>query len=62
MNRLKAKREECGMSQSQLAKASGVNLRNIKAYEQGENDINKAQVRIVKALADALDCDIEDIL
>lgn len=62
MNRLKAKREERGLSQSQLAKASGVSLRNIQAYEQNENDINKAQVRTVIALADALECSVKDIV
>ena len=59
---LKSMREEKGLSQSQLAKLSGVSLRNIQAYEQGTRDINEAQCIKVVQLAEALDCDIYDIL
>ena len=48
--------------QSQLAYLSDVNIRNIKTYEQNENDINKAQVNILLSLARVLNCSIEDIL
>ena len=61
-SRLKFMREEKGMSQSDLAKASGVPVRNIQAYEQGYKDINKAQVITVLQLAEALDCDVYDII
>ena len=61
-SRLKFMREEKGLSQSQLAKISGVSLRNIQAYEQGTRDINEAQCIKVVQLAEALDCDIYDIL
>ena len=50
------------LSQSQLAYLSDVNIRNIKTYEQNENDINKAQVNILLSLARVLNCNIEDIL
>ena len=59
---LKSMREEKGLSQSELSKKSGVPLRNIQAYEQGYNDINKAQVITVLKLAEALDCDVYDII
>lgn len=59
---LKSMREEKGLSQSQLAKLSGVSLRNIQAYEQGTRDINEAQCIKVVQLAEALDCDIYLIL
>lgn len=59
---LQARRKSKGLSQSQLAKASGVAVRNIQAYEQNENDIRKAQVGTIQALAKALDCDIEDLI
>jgi transcriptional regulator with XRE-family HTH domain len=59
---LKFSRELKGLSQSQLAKLSGVSLRNIQAYEQGTRDINEAQCIKVVQLAEALDCDIYDIL
>ena len=61
-SRLKFMREEKGLSQSELAKASGVTLRNIQAYEQGYKDINKAQVITVLQLSEALECDIYNII
>ena len=62
MNRLKQMREAKGLSQSQLAKKSGVNIRLIQYYEQNYRDINKGQVAIVLKLADALECDVRDII
>ena len=61
-SRLKFYREEKGMSQSELAKASGVPVRNIQAYEQGYKDINKAQVITVLQLAEALEVDVYAII
>ena len=61
-SRLKFIREEKGLSQADLAKASGVPIRNIKAFEQGTRDINKAQVVTVLQLAEALDCDVYAII
>lgn len=61
-SRLQDKRKAAGMSQSELAKRSGVNVRLIQHYEQGTKDINKAQVVTVLALADALGCDVREIL
>lgn len=60
--RLKTLRSRLGMSQSQLAKASGVNLRNIQLYEQKINDIDKASGTILYKLARALHCSMEDLL
>ena len=61
-SRLKFMREYKGMSQSKLAEQSGVSLRTIQAYEQGYKDINKAQVITVLQLAEALECDVYDII
>lgn len=61
-SRLKFFREEKGMSQSELAKASGVPLRNIQAFEMGYRDINKAQVITVLQLAEVLGCDVYEII
>ena len=61
-SRLKFMREEKGMSQSELAKASGVSLRAIQAFEMGYRDINKAQVITVLQLSEALDCDVYEII
>ena len=61
-SRLKAMREIKGLSQSELSAKSGVTLRNIQAYEIGYRDINKASVESVLKLAEALGCDITDII
>lgn len=55
-------RKARGFTQQQLSEASGVTLRMIQLYEQGQNDIVKAQVHVVLSLAKALGCDVEDLL
>ena len=55
-------RKARGFTQQQLSEASGVTLRMIQLYEQGQNDIQKAQVHVVLRLAQALGCDVEDLL
>ena len=62
MNKLKEKRTQRKLSQSQLAKASGVSLRMLQKYEQGDRDLNKAQAETVYKLAQALDCTIEELI
>lgn len=61
-SKLKSIREEKGMTQAELAIWSGVNLRSIQNYEQGFKDINGARVTTVLALADALECDVYEIV
>ena len=61
-SRLKFMREDKGLSQSELAKASGVPVRVIQAFEMGYRDINKSQVLTVLQLAEALECDVYDII
>ena len=60
--KLKRVREAAGLSQSELAKKSGVSLRSIQMYEQRNNDIDKAQGHTLYKLSVALGCDIEDLL
>ena len=62
MSKLKEIREYQGISQGKLAYLSKVKLRTIKAYEQGYRDINKASYKILHKLADALKCEITDLL
>lgn len=59
---LKKIRKMKGWSQADLSRLSGVQLRTIKAYEQGSVDISKAQVETVYRLADSLGCTIEDLV
>jgi transcriptional regulator with XRE-family HTH domain len=59
---LKEIRIEQNISQSKLSKMSGVSIRNIQAYEQGQININKASAVSVYSLSKALGCKYEDIL
>ncbi len=62
MTHLQSRRRACGLSQAQLAKRSGVNIRNIRAYEQAPEAINKATGINLYRLANALYCSVEDLL
>lgn len=59
---LKEIRKKRGLSQTQLANLSNVPLRTIKSYEQGTVDISKAQGETLYALAQTLNCSIEDLM
>jgi DNA-binding transcriptional regulator YiaG len=54
---LKIIRIKNSLSQSGLAKASGVPLRTIQQYEQRQKDISKARAEYLIALSRALSCD-----
>ena len=60
--KLQKKRQEAKLSQSQLAKKSGISLRTLQHYEIGDKDIRKAAVEKVLALAEALGCEIKEII
>lgn len=61
-SRLKKQREISDMSQSELAKKSGVSIKTIQAYEQRMKDINEGKYVTLQKLSNALDCEINDIL
>ena len=60
--RLSVIRKNRGMTQSQLAHESGVNVRSIQMYEQRVNDIDRAQANTLSRLANVLGCSIQDLL
>ena len=62
MNKLKKIRVQQELSQFQLAKASGVSLRMLQKYEQGDRDIKKAQAETVYKLAKTLNCKMEELI
>lgn len=62
MTNLKKMREKKGMTQAELAEKSGVNLRMIQHYEQGYKDIKNSKVITALSLANALKCDINEII
>jgi transcriptional regulator with XRE-family HTH domain len=55
-------REQKGLSQSQLAKASGISVRTIQAYEQGARKLSGASYDNLKKLSDALGVTIEELV
>jgi len=62
ISNLKRIRMNAGLSQSQLARESGVPLRTIQQYEQRQKNINKAQAEYLLMLASSLSCNPEDLL
>lgn len=62
MTNLKTIRQSCGLSQTQLAEAAGLSLRTLQEYEQGRKNINGAAVTTVMRLAEALSCQIADLI
>jgi len=62
VTRLRLIRDHNHLSQAQLAKKSGVNIRNIQMYEQRNNDINAASGIILQKLAHALKVRVDDLL
>ena len=60
--RLRRQRLAAGLSQSELADRSGVNIRNIQQYEQRTKDINRAAAISLQSLARVLGCRIESLL
>ena len=51
-----------GLSQSQLAKASGVSIRSIQLFEQRKSNINNAQYNHLSAITKVLGCEVADLL
>lgn len=58
---LRRLRENRGLTQGELAAASGVNIRNVRHYEQDPASIARAEFATVSNLARALSCDIADL-
>jgi DNA-binding transcriptional regulator YiaG len=55
-SKLKTIRKQSRFTQKELAELSGVTLRMIQAYEQGDQDILKAEAQTVFALSRVLGC------
>lgn len=62
MNKLKQTREAAGITQTELAKASGISVRVLQNYEQGTRPLNGARAITVYRIAKALNCTVEDLL
>lgn len=62
INRLKEYRTRLNISQSELAAISGVPLRTLQQYEQGNKSLKKANATYVLNLARALYCQPQELL
>lgn len=60
--KLKTQRQACDMSQSQLAKAAGINVQMLQHYEQGVRDLSGAKLATLLKICLALNCKLGDIL
>lgn len=55
-------RKRKGLTQAELAEASGVSLRMIRAYEQNTQDLSRAESMTVLNLSRVLSCSVSDLL
>ena len=60
--KLQEERKRAKLSQSQLAKKAGIDVSTLKKYEQGTRYIGGTKLKVLLALAIALDCRLEDIV
>lgn len=61
-SKLQTARAKKGFSQSELAKVSGVPIKQIQYFEQNPNKIDTTKLNTLCSLSLALDCTIEDII
>lgn len=55
-------RQVAGMTQKEVADASGINIRNIQKIESGQIDIGNITAKNLMALANALDVEPGDLM
>lgn len=59
---LKLMRERAGITQAELAERTGCGVRSIQMYEQRNRDIGRARAADVIRIAQALDCEVEELI
>lgn len=62
MSKLKTKRMEAGLSQSQLAEKTGINVRTLQHYEQGSKIFDHARLDTLLKICTALNCGLTDVI
>ena len=60
--KLKEMRQTKGLSQSQFAEKTGINLRTVQHYEQGSKNFDHARIDTILKTCIVLNCKLEDIL
>lgn len=61
-SQLRRLRMYAGLTQAALAKKSGVALRQIQMFEQGQRDVRKTSAETLLALSRVLECDMYDLM
>lgn len=61
-NNLKKLRESAGLSQKQLALASGIDVRVLQNYEQGVRNLDGAKLITLLNLCKALNCKLQELV
>lgn len=59
---LQAIRENKDITQKELANKTGISLSSIRAFEQGQRNINGASIDKLIKICNVLECTISDIL
>lgn len=59
---IKEIRKSQGLTQKALAEKANINIRQIQKYESGEYDIGNMTLKNAVSIADALKCEIKDLL
>ena len=62
INGILYQRTSMEMSQRELAEKSRVNLRQIQRYENATSDVGNMTLRNALSIADALECEVRDLL
>ena len=62
LRKLKEMRQTKGLSQSQFAEKTGINLRTVQHYEQGSKNFDHARIDTILKTCIVLNCKLEDIL
>ena len=62
MSKLKSKRIETGLSQSQLAEKANLNVRTLQHYEQMSKNFDHARIDTILRVCLALNCKMEDVI
>jgi transcriptional regulator with XRE-family HTH domain len=62
LSKLAQKRIKAKLTQQQLALMAQLPLKTLRKYEIGERSINKCAVAVAVRIADALGCDVKEIL
>ena len=60
--KLKEMRQAKGLSQSQLAETTGINVRTLQHYEQGSKIFDHARIDTILKICLALNCKLDDII